>query len=145
MALIGVDDAVVQELRFSVGDLLVVATRKDWKTTPLPKARASITLDRTYSAAEFQRICEGYIPQEMEDKWFSYYEEPWLYLHRSWTGFGIYQVRFEPTAEGGGEVVEVLVSRDPEQYKETDNAVDSRWVAFLLDEYAGRETDGFWE
>ena len=70
----------------------MAANRNDWKTTPLPAARVGITLDRTYAADEFARIKEGDVPQEMEDKWFAFYEEPWLYLHRSWTGFGIYQV-----------------------------------------------------
>jgi hypothetical protein len=34
----------------------MAATRDDWNTTPLPTARASITLDRNYSADEFARI-----------------------------------------------------------------------------------------
>jgi len=71
----------------------MAATRDDWETTPLPTARASISLDRTYNAAEFMRIREGNVPQEMEDRWFVFYEEPWLHLHRSWTGFGVRLLR----------------------------------------------------
>jgi hypothetical protein len=122
----------------------MAATRDDWKTTPLPAARASITLDRTYSADEFARIKQGNVPQEMEEKWFAFYEEPWLYLHRSWTGYGIYQVRFEP-ADGGGRVAGVLVSRDPEQYRSTDGISDALLLAVLLDRYAGRDTTAAWE
>src|SRR5688500_10310032 len=84
----------------------MAAKRDDWMTTPLPAARASVALDRTYTASELERIREGNVPQEMEDKWFAFYEEPWLYLHRSWTGFVIYEVRFEPVGDGGGRVAE---------------------------------------
>jgi hypothetical protein len=122
----------------------MAATRNDWKTTPLPAARVSITLDRAYAADEFARIKEGDVPQEMEDKWFTFYEEPWLYLHRSWTGFGIYQVRFEQT-DGGGRVVEALVSRDPEQYGSTNSTSDALLLALLLDGYAGRDTEAGWK
>ena len=49
---------------------------------PLPPAREAIALDRTYTAPEFERLKAGHIPEAMEDKWFVFYEEPWLYLHR---------------------------------------------------------------
>jgi len=101
-------------------------------------------LDRTYSADEFARIQEGHVPQRMEDKWFAFYEVPWLYLHRSWTGYGVYQVRFEST-DGVDRVAEVLVSRDPEQYRSTDGAFDAIVLAIVLDGYAGRDTQAAWE
>jgi 8-oxo-dGTP diphosphatase len=122
----------------------VAATRDDWKTTPLPARREAITLDRTYSANEFERLRAGHIPGRMEDKWFAFFEEPWLYLHRSWTGYCVYQVRFEPAA-GGSRVAEALVSRDPEQYRGTDATRDALLLAVLLDRYAGRDTKASWE
>ncbi len=69
------------------------AVRGDWKTTPLPAARAALAFARTYSFAEFAGIQAGLVPEEMEDKWFVFFEDPWLYLHRSWTGFCVFQVR----------------------------------------------------
>ena len=120
----------------------MAATRDDWKTTPLPAQRQVIALDRTYSADEFKRLQEGQIPREMEDKWFSFYEEPWLYLHRSWTGYCVYQVRFQPTASGA-RTVESLANRDPEQYRGTDER-DELLLALLLDGYAGRSTEDGW-
>jgi hypothetical protein len=102
----------------------VVATRHDWKTTPLPAKREAIALDRTYSSAKFERLRAGHVPQDMDDKWFASFEDPWPYLHRSWTGFCVYQVRFEP-AGGGVRVAEALVSRNPEQYREMDGIADA--------------------
>lgn len=78
----------------------MTATRADWKITPMPVARAGITCNRIYSADEFARIQEGHVPEEMEDKWFTFYEEPWLYLHRSWTGFGFFPSSFRTCRQG---------------------------------------------
>ena len=122
----------------------MAATRDSWKTMPLPAAREVLALDRTYSAFEFDRLKEGEVPRRMEDKWFVFYEEPWLYLHRSWTGFSVYQVQFEPAA-AGARVAEVLVNRDSEQYRGTDGTRDALLLSVLLDRYAGRDTHAGWE
>lgn len=113
----------------------MAATRDNWKITPLATARSAIACDRTYSAEEMKTLKQGYVPQDMDDKWFAFFEEPWLFLHRSWTGFGIFQVRFE-----GGRVAEAWVSRDPEQYTNTDDTGDSLLLALVLDGFAGRDT-----
>jgi len=108
------------------------ATRKDWKTTPLPAARASLLLDRVYSADEFAGLKAGLRPRNMGTKWFIFFEEPWLYLHRAWTGHCIFQVRFE-TAPVGVRVVEALVNRDPKEYDGADDAQDASLLAILMD------------
>ena len=122
----------------------MTATRDCWKTTPLSHARAEITLDRSYTLAEFDRIMQGFVPQEMEHKWFIYYEDPWLYLHRSWTGFCIYQVRFERAGETW-RVAEVLVTRDADQYGGDDDMSDGLLLAVLLDGQAGRDSGAAWD
>src|SRR5262249_61512865 len=66
-----------------------IATRSDWKTQPMPAENERIALERDYSIEEFDRLRAGLVPQEMEDRWFIYFEDPWLFLHRSWTGFCI--------------------------------------------------------
>ena len=115
----------------------MTATRSRWKTTPLPEARQALPFERSYSREEFERLAQGHVPQEMEDKWFVFYEQPWLYLHRSWTGLCIYQVRFEQEHDSA-RVVEALSNRDPDQYKETDAVRDMDFLSMLLDGYAGR-------
>lgn len=114
------------------GSLSVHATRGDWKTLPMPEQTASLTLTRTYSPAELTRIKRGCIPYAMEDKWFIFYEDGLLALHRSWTGLCIYTLRL--TAQGDHYVVtEALVNRDPLQYKETDAAHDAKQLTALID------------
>ena len=80
----------------------------------------------------FARIRQGLIPQAMEDKWFIFFEEPWLYSHRSWTGACIYAVRFAST-DAGFTAVESWVSRDTNQYKEIRTDYDRAVIGFLID------------
>ena len=47
----------------------------------------------------------------MEDKWFIFFDEPYLFLHRSWTGQPVYRVEFE-TGPQGATVRQALWSAD---------------------------------
>jgi hypothetical protein len=116
-----------------------IAQRNDWKTEAFPSASKSIIVDRTYSKSEFEKIIAGTIPEVMEDKWFIFYEAPWLYFHRSWTGFCVFKVRFE-MVDDSVQITEVWVNRDPEQYKETDDSRDENLLEILLDSRAGYDT-----
>ena len=71
--------------------------------------------------ADFKRIKRGFIPREMEDKWFIFFEEPWLYFHRSWTGKCIYAVRFESSATKAS-AVESWVNKNGRTTPEYDDA-----------------------
>jgi hypothetical protein len=121
-----------------------VASRGDWKTKPLPAQHKAILLDRCYTPEEFNQIKAGLIPECMEHHWFIFYEAPCLFLHRSWTGFCVYHVRFELSA-GGFLVTEVLVNRNPQQYRETNDHPDALLLAILLDGQAGRDTRSVWQ
>jgi hypothetical protein len=93
-----------------------------------------LKLAAAYSASEFERIKGGFLPREMEDKWAMFFEEPWLFVYRSWSGFCTYGVRFESSAEGGA-VVEAWVSRDPEQNPGTDIHEEARLLTSLIDAF----------
>jgi len=109
-----------------------IAKPDSWKTLPLPTTRADLEFSASYTTPEFERIQRGLIPQAMEDKWFIYYDNLWLYFHRSWTGAGIYGVRFQTTSSGAS-VVESWVSRDPAQYSDTRLDYDRALLPFLIE------------
>ncbi len=48
----------------------------------------------------------------MEDKWFIYFDEPYLYFHRSWTGDAVYRVALGPK-DSGVTVAEALWDSSP--------------------------------
>ena len=52
------------------------------------------------SREEMQAIAMGYAPMDMNDKWLAFMEDDRLFLHRSWTGHGIYEVTFAAKETG---------------------------------------------
>jgi hypothetical protein len=74
----------------------------------------------------------GLVPEEMEDKWFIYWQDDALFFHRSWTGFCVYIVRFSPEGDGH-RMVQADLNRDPEQYGGTSDEHDARMISYLID------------
>jgi len=108
------------------------AGSSDWKTIALPTKRTTIALSRSFSENEMEMIRKGLIPEEMEDKWFIYWQDNTLFFHRSWTGYCIFVVRFVPK-EDSWETVEADLNRDPGQYRETSDEKDAGLIFFLID------------
>ena len=106
--------------------------RPDWKLFPLPERFSTIPLDQTYSDAESDLIMAGFLPREMEDKWFLFFENDTLFIHRSWTGYCIYQVHF--VREGGMALraTHAEANRDPDQYRNTDDAEDAEHIYAII-------------
>jgi len=112
--------------------LSIGAMRGDWQAYHMPHESAELAVERTYTAAEMQKIRVGLIPEQMEDKWFAFYEDDTLFLHRSWTGLCVYQARFSPQGDDYA-LVGARVNRNPEQYKSEDDAHDARLLLYLID------------
>ena len=100
--------------------------KTDWKTTPMPSKKTQISIEAKYSEEEIDLIKEGFKPRSMDDKWFIYFEEPWLYFHRSWVGYCIYMVKLE-----NGAITETWVNGEKEQYNGT-HVDDVRLVKDLI-------------
>ncbi len=104
------------------------AQKEDWETSEMPAEQTRFSFFKHYSADEIEALKRGHIPGEMEDRWFAYFEENTLYIHRSWSGHCIYAVRF--TFPFGRHVV--TVNRNKEQYDNTDIREDRKTVKYLL-------------
>ena len=109
------------------------ATANTWKIKPMPAACKELAVSGSYTAAEYEQISFGYIPQDQQDKWFVYLEGQWLHFHRSWTGSCIFQLQLVP-AETGYEAVKAIANRDPEQYRSSGDEPDVKLIAHLVDE-----------
>lgn len=77
------------------------------------------------SPEEMQEIAKGYRPIDMSDKWVAFMEDNHLFLHRSWTGHGIYEVTFAAkgfswTNETGFMPTSARVETDPRRYNPED-------------------------
>lgn len=108
-------------------------TRNDWEINPLPDQHTTLTVERRFNAAEMAKIRQGFQPWAMEDRWFAFFEDGTLYLHRSWSGHCIYEADF--VVEDDKYIVQRLrVNRDTSQYKNTDDAEDINRFLSLVDD-----------
>lgn len=108
------------------------AKKADWQTKKLPSKHTSIALDRRFAPHEIQHLKAGLIPEEMEDKWFIYWQDDTLFFHRSWTGFCLYVVHFAKDGEWY-RMCKAEVNRNPKQYTETSDAKDASLISYLID------------
>ncbi len=67
-----------------------IATAASWMNLPIDKPK-KIAIALRFTERQYAKLIKGLIPKQMEDKWFVFYADNWLYFHRSWTGFGIYK------------------------------------------------------
>jgi hypothetical protein len=68
----------------------------------------------------------------MEDRWHAYVEGERLYLHRSWTGRGIYEAGFVREAHGW-RISDAVVEGDRRFYRRRDDAGETALLAALID------------
>lgn len=91
-----------------------IATADDWETLLLPEHYTTIALDILLSERHSDLVKMGFIPDEMEEKWFCYFKDNTLYQHRSWTGVCIDEIDF--VTEGKQlRAVSAKVNREPSQ------------------------------
>jgi hypothetical protein len=103
------------------------------KPRPLPRLRAQIPFERSFTQQEFLRLSQGFVAEGMDDRWNIFFRDPWLTVVRSWTGYCIYKVRIE---KNGLEcrVTKILINRDRRQYGDDDTQEEAKLLSLLIDE-----------
>ncbi|MEY9928605.1 hypothetical protein ABH926_003244 [Catenulispora sp. GP43] len=97
------------------------------KPRPLP-----LLPPRIWSEQDWERIQAGYRARDMDEKWNVFAEEDVVYLHRSWTGRGIYQATFSLADGGGYRIAQAVVEGDPERYRFADDEYDCVMLELVL-------------
>ena len=110
-----------------------IAKASDWKTEKMPDEVGSLNFRRVYSPEEFDRMKLGLVPKEMEDKWFIYCENLTLNIHRSWTGYCIYQIIMQSEEDETYRVILALVNKNIAQYNQQNDEYDVLLVEYLID------------
>ncbi|MFH8729884.1 hypothetical protein [Streptomyces termitum] len=87
---------------------------------------------RIWSDEDWKKIQLGYSARDMDEKWNVFTEGEVVFLHRSWTGHGIYAATFAPVEGGGWRIADAVVERDPERYRGTDDAYDGIMLELVL-------------
>lgn len=107
-----------------------IATPDGWPLQPISMPKR-IEADLHYTEAQFVQMSRGFIPEVMEDRWFIYFDEGFLYFHRSWTGNGIYKARI--TKENDAYTIrEFQVEQNPEHYHAADDAYERETMASII-------------
>jgi hypothetical protein len=101
------------------------------KLLPLPKARAVLPFEHTFTPMQSFLLGRGFVPKVMEEKWFIYMKEGHLVFRRSWTGMYIYRVMLE---RRGNQIHtnHAIVNRNKEQYSEVDDVYDKKLLEYLI-------------
>jgi hypothetical protein len=108
----------------------VKATSSSWKLIPFNDG-VPLEYHAVFNSDEFSKLEAGVIPKAMEDKWFIYYEEPFLFFHRSWTGAPVYRLTIEKTPDGA-RIMESLLATQWIKRKETDLGYEAKLIEFLV-------------
>jgi hypothetical protein len=106
------------------------ASATSWKREPF-KEGVPLCYRAVFDTEQFVRVKTGLIPEAMEDKWFIYYEEPHLFLHRSWTGQPVYRLTLKSEPKGA-EVSEALWSKDIADASALGPDYEVRLLDFLI-------------
>jgi hypothetical protein len=108
----------------------MAARATSWNHEPF-KEGVALPYQAIFDTEEFDRLKMGLIPRQMEDKWFIYYEEPHLFLHRSWTGQSVYRLNLRNVLTGA-EVTEALWSKELADARAQDSDYQVQLLDFLL-------------
>ncbi|MFI5756487.1 hypothetical protein [Streptomyces sp. NPDC051569] len=88
--------------------------------------------DRVWTDEDWDRIRRGYRARDMDEKWNVFVEGDVLFMHRSWTGHGVYEVSFAPAAGGGRRIASAVVEADVERYRSTGDEYDCLMMELVV-------------
>jgi hypothetical protein len=110
---------------------MILKELEDWKLKALPEKHTVIRLNIALTERQSLAVKQGFVPEEMEQKWICYFQANQLIQHRSWTGCCIDIISFE---ERNNRLVAInaRVNRDPEQYSNTDDTEDIKRITDML-------------
>jgi hypothetical protein len=97
----------------SAADDRVARSAFSGRIQPISRRRQLAVLPhRLWSDDEWQRIQLGYLAKDMDEKWNLFAEGSVVFLHRSWTGLGVFEVTFAPADDGGWRISQAVVRRE---------------------------------
>ncbi|WP_460060608.1 hypothetical protein [Streptomyces sp. YKOK-I1] len=88
--------------------------------------------DRVWADEDWDRIQRGYRARDMDEKWNIFVEADVVFMHRSWTGLGVYEASFAPVAGGGRRISSALVEGDGERYRSMGDDYDRLMIELII-------------
>ncbi|MCL7379760.1 hypothetical protein [Streptomyces sp. 35G-GA-8] len=88
--------------------------------------------NRVWTDEDWERIRRGYRARDMDEKWNVFVEGDVLFMHRSWTGHGVYEASFAPLAGGGWSIASAVVEADGERYRSMGDEYDRLMMELVI-------------
>lgn len=98
-------------------------------STPRPVSQLP---DRVWSDEDWDRIRRGYRARDMDEKWNIFVEGDVLFMHRSWTGHGVYEASFAPATGGGRRIASAVVEADGKRYRSMGDEYDCLMMELII-------------
>lgn len=116
-----------------------IASKNKMNTSPMTnpkKLDVSIFLNNE----QLQKLKLGLIPNEMEDKWFAYFNCEYIHFHRSWTGYEIFKAKVN-TTDKGCQINEFWVEQNLDKYNEQIDEINISNFKSHIDYLSNRHID----
>ncbi|MGW7056041.1 hypothetical protein [Streptomyces sp. NPDC054888] len=97
--------------------------------TPRPVSQLP---DRLWTDEDWDRIRCGSRARDMDEKWNIFVEGDVAFMHRSWTGHGVYEVSFTPVAGGGRRIAAAVVEADAARYRSMGDEYDRLMMELII-------------
>jgi hypothetical protein len=107
------------------------------RLTPMPDARGRVEIQRAFTAAEIEQLELGMMPQSMDDHWFGFFEDDWMYFHRSWSGICKYMLSIVRADDGSARIGEAWANAQ-ERVTIIPN-YDARMLRYLVERVLGND------
>jgi hypothetical protein len=88
--------------------------------------------DRVWTDEGWDRIRRGYRARDMDEKWNVFAEGDVVFMHRSWTGHGVYEASFAPVAGGGRRIAAAVVEADGKRYRSMGDEYDRLMMELII-------------
>ncbi|MER6571427.1 hypothetical protein ABT288_35940 [Streptomyces sp. NPDC001093] len=88
--------------------------------------------DRVWTDEDWDRIRRGYRARDMDEKWNVFVEGDVLFMHRSWTGHGVYEATFAPAPGGGRRIASAVAEADRERYRSRGDEYDCLMMELVI-------------
>jgi hypothetical protein len=96
---------------------------------PIPMAVLPV---RLWSDGEWERLKLGYAARDMDEKWNVFIEGETAFVHRSWTGNGIFEASFSAADDGGWRISSAVVESEPSRYRRGSEQYDRVSLELVL-------------
>jgi hypothetical protein len=107
--------------------------RKDFgRLRPVPHPEAIPPPERVWTSHDWDLIQRGHKSRDMDDKWNALVERQRLYLHRSWTGMGVYEAEFDAFSDGY-RIIDAVVAGDHDSYRRREDEYESAFLEAVIE------------